>query len=100
MIEARKKSFAIVLQLAATDVVYNEGLWMLCIESNWPMNRLEDFWSNVTAELTDFQQSNRGTSVLFKTTTPEKDVCNLDAHHSRELAHAIAAGINVTDAYA
>ena len=88
------------MQEAATDVVYNEGLWM--IDNGWQVDRMEAFLAKMTTKILAFQKAHNETSVLYKTTTPyvRRHIEPTESYHAKEISSAKEAGINITDGYA
>lgn len=94
------------MQVPPTDIVYNEGLWML--GAAWPLERMEAFLGRMRDDFASYHQARNKTFIAWKTTTlvrsqvdfPDTPVSKSDAWHQREIAMAHNAGINVTDAHA
>ena len=88
------------MQGPATDVVYNEGLWM--IDNGWPADRMEAFLAKMTTKMLAFQKAHNGTSLLYKTSTPyfRRHAEPAKSYHAKEILNAREAGINITDAFA
>ena len=93
------------MQVAPTDIVYNEGLWML--GTAWPLDRMEVFLARMRDDLVTYRLARNETFISWKTTTLVRSqdfsfipVEKSSAYHQAELAIAHNAGINVTDVYA
>ena len=94
------------MQVPPTDIVYNEGLWML--GTSWPLDRMEVFLARMRDDLATYHQARNETVIAWKTTTlvrsqvdyPDIPISKQDAWHHREIAMALDAGINVTDVHA
>ena len=74
----------------------------------WPLERMEGFLARMRDDFATYRQARNETFIAYKTTTlvrsqvdfPTIPVSLHDALHEREIAMALNAGINVTDAHA
>ena len=94
------------MQVPPTDIVYNEGFWML--GTSWSLDRMEVFLARMRDDFATYRQARNETFIAWKTTTlvrsqvdyPDIPTSKHDAWHQKEIAMALNAGINVTDVHA
>ncbi|CAL5224027.1 g6647 [Coccomyxa viridis] len=80
-----------ILEDPATDIVYNEGMWM--INAGWHTDRMEAFLAKMTKNILDFQKAQKSL-VLYKTTTPyiRRYSEVTESYHAKEILSAREAG--------